>query len=81
METPKEVNPDKDVPKSYREKYRTSYKFQYFRIDFNIVKSIYNFTKKNIDINALTGNCRDERLSLRILRKSILKNGIITLTD
>ena len=54
VEQPKEINYDKDVPKSYREKFRISYKFQYFRVDFTIVKSIYNFTKKNIDISNIT---------------------------
>ena len=49
LEMPVEVNTD-DILKSYREKLRISYKFQYFRVDFTVVKSIYNFSKRNINL-------------------------------
>lgn len=48
VESPKSINKN-EVIKSYREKLRTSYKFQFFQIDFTIVKSIFNFSKRNID--------------------------------
>jgi len=48
IEYPQKVEANDSI-KSYREKMRVSYKFQYFRLDFTIVKSIYNFSKRNIN--------------------------------
>lgn len=47
VEAPQQIS-ESDIPKSYREKFRLSYKFLFFRVDFTIVKSIYNFSKRSI---------------------------------